>query len=311
MINTTAFLYYGAHLRTNSSTTEFRLKAPAARAVYLVKTYNGDPTKEYAMQKINNSVWEAIVKNNEFAAGYTYHYRIIDNAGKSFKKLDPYAFHNINYVFEGFKQNTISKEYAIDSVVPSSEPYQENVWTDYNWLEQRKLQAESSQIGQMGHISKPMNIYEVHPLHWKKKSSATSNNNNNYHHNNFNYRELAPELVQHCKEYGYNYVELFGVFDYPWEGFSWGYQVSSYFAPNSRLGGKEDFQYLVNYLHNNNIGVIIDAVYQHFSSYYDFSMKSMDGTELYELPPIQNFILSNGRNLEGEGLITLRPIPKN
>jgi 1,4-alpha-glucan branching enzyme len=282
MINNTAFLYYGAHLKANNTITEFRLKAPAAREVYLVKTYGGEPTEKYLMKKINDFVWEAIFENNQFAAGHTYHYLIISSSGKSFKKLDPYAFQNINYIFEGFRTNKHFRVHAIDSVVPSSEPYQETIWTDQQWLEDRKIEAERHHSGQMGHINKPMNIYELHPLHWKKKSIVNAEDR----HNNFNYRELAPELVQHCKDYGYNYVELFGIFDYPWEGFSWGYQVSSYFAPNSRLGGKEDFQYLVNYLHNNHIGVIIDAIYQHFSSSYCFGICKLDGTELYELPPL-------------------------
>src|SRR6185436_6176876 len=94
------------------------------------------------------------------------------------------------------------------------------------------------------------------------------------------YRHLAHELAQYCKEMGFSHVELMPVAEHPLDE-SWGYQVSGYYAPTSRFGNPEDFQYFVNHLHQEGIGVIIDWVAAHFPS-DEFSLARFDGTALYE-----------------------------
>jgi 1,4-alpha-glucan branching enzyme len=126
-------------------------------------------------------------------------------------------------------------------------------WTDQEWIQNR------------GGLNRPLNIYEVHLGSWKK---------------GLDYRHLAHELATYCKEMGFSHVELMPVCEHPLDE-SWGYQVSGYYAPTSRFGTPEDFQYFVNHLHQEGIGVIIDWVSAHFPS-DDFSLARFDGTALYE-----------------------------
>lgn len=126
-------------------------------------------------------------------------------------------------------------------------------WTDDEWMQKR------------GGLSRPLNIYEVHLGSWKK---------------DLGYRHLAHELAEYCKSMGFTHVELMPIAEHPLDE-SWGYQVSGYYAPTSRFGNPEDFQYFVNHLHQEGIGVIIDWVAAHFPS-DEFSLARFDGTALYE-----------------------------
>ena len=118
-------------------------------------------------------------------------------------------------------------------------------WTDGKWIANREKNAGQPQ---------PMSIYEMHLNTWKKDAQGKS----------INYRQLAVELAEHCKKVGYTHVELMGLLEHPKEQ-SWGYQVCGYFAPNHRLGSVQDFKYMVDYLHKQNIGVIVDWVPAHFA----------------------------------------------
>ena len=120
-------------------------------------------------------------------------------------------------------------------------------------------------IKRRGELNRPLNIYEVHLGSWKK---------------GLEYRELAQELANYCQEMGFTHVELMPITEHPLDE-SWGYQVSGFFAVTSRFGTPEDFQYFVNHLHQEGIGVIIDWVPAHFPS-DDFSLARFDGTALYE-----------------------------
>ncbi len=141
------------------------------------------------------------------------------------------------------------------SVVTSSK---EHKWRDAEWMSNRSRTAAKSG---------PMNIYEVHPTTFKKKEDGTP----------LNYRELADKLVAHCKEYKFTHVELMGILDHPCEA-SLGYQVSGFFAPNSRLGTPEDFKHLVETLHENKISVVLDWIPAHFSS-DSYNMSDLEQTD--------------------------------
>ncbi len=151
-------------------------------------------------------------------------------------------------------------------------------WEDEAWLEARK--AHNPHNG-------PLSIYEVHLGSWRK---------------GLNYRELAPQLIGHVKYLGFTHVEFLPVSEHPY-GPSWGYQVTSYYAPTARFGGPDDFRYLVNELHKAGIGVIIDWVPAHFPK-DEWALARFDGTALYEDPnPLRGehpdwgtYIFNFGRN---------------
>lgn len=129
-------------------------------------------------------------------------------------------------------------------------------WKDAEWMEKR---------GPRG----PLNIYEVHLGSWKKDKSGFSS-----------YRKIAHELAKYCAEMGFSHVELLPILEHPLDD-SWGYQVTGFFAPTSRYGTVEDFQYFVDYMHQSGIGVILDWVPAHFPT-DSFALSSFDGTCLYE-----------------------------
>lgn len=120
-----------------------------------------------------------------------------------------------------------------------------HAWNDANWMAERLKKAGKPQ---------PMNIYELHPASWKKEKGEP-----------LNYRQLGEELVKHCKQFHHTHVELMGILEHN-SPLSWGYQVSGFFAPTTRMGSVDDFKYMVDYLHKHSIGVFIDWVPAHFST---------------------------------------------
>ncbi len=131
-------------------------------------------------------------------------------------------------------------------------------WNDAAWIDRRA----ASQA-----YAEPMSVYEVHLGSWRKGKS---------------YRELADELVAYVNEMGFTHVELMPVMEHPFGG-SWGYQVTSYFAPTSRFGDPDDFRFLVDTLHQAGIGVMVDWVPAHFPK-DAWALARFDGTPLYEHP---------------------------
>ncbi len=132
------------------------------------------------------------------------------------------------------------------------------VWQDADWLAHRARTEV--------HLS-PMSVYEVHLGSWRQGLS---------------YRQMADELVTYVKDMGFTHVEMLPVAEHPFGG-SWGYQVSSYFAPTSRFGNPDDFRYLVDAMHRAGVGVIVDWVPAHFPK-DEWALGRFDGGPLYEHP---------------------------
>ncbi len=129
-------------------------------------------------------------------------------------------------------------------------------WKDDSWITQRsQFQSWRSAVS----------VYEVHLGSWKIGLS---------------YTELAVELVEYIQQQGFTHVEFLPVTEHPY-GPSWGYQVTSFFAPTSRFGSPDEFKFLVDALHNAGIGVILDWVPAHFPK-DEWALAKFDGTALYE-----------------------------
>ena len=137
-------------------------------------------------------------------------------------------------------------------------------WTDDEWMTQRAAETRPDQ--------QPMSVYEVHLGSWRKHEAGGP----------LTYDELADELTAYVIEMGFTHVELLPVMEHPFGG-SWGYQVTSYYAPTSRFGDPDGFRRLVQALHNAGIGVIVDWVPAHFPK-DEFALARFDGTPLYEDP---------------------------
>src|SRR5690606_14187225 len=121
-------------------------------------------------------------------------------------------------------------------------------------------------------LEAPIAIYELHLGSWRRVPEDNSRS--------LSYRELAPRLVEHVKRLGFTHVEFMPVMDHPFFG-SWGYQVTGYFSPTPRYGTPQDLMYLIDVLHQNGIGVILDWVPAHFPK-DGHSLNYFDGTHLYE-----------------------------
>ena len=131
-------------------------------------------------------------------------------------------------------------------------------WGDEEWLKERAAQQG---------VDRPMSVYEVHLGSWRR---------------DLDYRELADQLVSYVADLGFTHVELMPVMEHPFGG-SWGYHVTSFFAPTSRFGNPDDFRYFVDRMHQAGVGVILDWVPGHFAT-DDFALVNFDGTPLYEDP---------------------------
>lgn len=227
----------------------FDVWAPNAKNVWVIGSFNEWNETANPMKRLEpNGVYEAFVP--EAKEGDYYKYLIETPDGRKLYKADPFA----NYA--ELRPGTASRVADLSKIT----------WTDDKWMTQRKEQTDV--------YGQPIAIYEVHLGSWK--CYFDEEGKQQY----YNYRQLAVELTKYVKEMGYTHVELMGISEYPFDG-SWGYQVTGYFAPTSRYGTPEDFAYLVNYLHRNKIGVILDWVPAHFPR-DAHGLAEFDGTCLYE-----------------------------
>jgi 1,4-alpha-glucan branching enzyme len=235
----------GARIATHQGAvgTKFAVWAPNAKQVAVVGDFNSWDGRVNPMRSMGASgVWELFIPG--LAEGEKYKFEIKTEGDALLLKSDPYA---------------LSSEVrpSTASVVANVERFK---WTDNKWIETRKNKQWQTA---------PMNIYEVHLGSWRRTNGQF-----------WNYRELAHVLAEYCKEMRFSHVELMPVSEHPLDE-SWGYQVTGFYAVTSRFGTPEDFQYFVNHLHEQGIGVILDWVPAHFPM-DDFSLARFDGSYLYE-----------------------------
>ena len=236
----------GSHPRTLDGVAgvSFAVWAPNARRVSVVGNFNQWDGRRHLMRQLGSSgVWEIFIPG--ISEGALYQYEILDAHGALKLNTDPFGFH--------FEQ---APKHA--SVVWDNRKFD---WSDADWMENRRSSNP---------LRAPMSIYEVHLGSWKRKSAWEA----------LSYRELAKPLIEYLQQTGFTHVEFLPVAEHAFFP-SWGYQVTGFYAPTSRFGTPDDFQYLVNELHRAGFGVIVDWVPAHFPR-DGWALARFDGTALYE-----------------------------
>ncbi len=237
----------GAHagVKNGEQGVWFAVWAPNAEAVSVVGDFNGwDESKNRLACRDGSGVWETFVAG--VTNGLCYKFAITSRYNDyKVQKADPYAFY-----FE-IRPKSAAIIWDIDNYN----------WQDMEWMATRKRKNAHDA---------PISIYEAHLGSWMR------NEKNEW----LTYRELAEKLVAYVKEMGFTHVEFLPVSEHPFDA-SWGYQTIGYFAPTSRFGTPQDFMYLVDRLHQDNIGVIVDWVPAHFPK-DGHGLGFFDGTHLYE-----------------------------
>lgn len=244
-VNYEAYRVLGSHpvVHQGVEGVLFAVWAPSAKSVSLVADFNYFDGRANPMRSLGGSgIWELFVPG--LKEGEKYKFEIKSQAGSVTVKSDPFA-------------NSFELRPATASIVTS--------FNKFNWKDQEWMGRRAREKGKPC----PMTIYEVHLGSWMK-------NGREY----LNYREIAIKLADYCKEMGFTHVELMPIQEHPLDE-SWGYQVTGFFAVTSRYGTLMDFQWFVNHMHENGIGVILDWVPGHFPT-DDFSLGRFDGTALFE-----------------------------
>ncbi len=236
----------GAQLRTIDGVhgTSFAVWAPNAQRISVVGDFNGWDGRFHTMRLLGASgVWEIFIPG--VGQGAHYKFEIRDAHGHVKLNTDPFGF-----FFE-----VAPKQAAI---VWDTKKFK---WSDDAWLKKRRERDA---------LRSPMSVYEMHLGSWQKKNATES----------WSYRELAVPLVGYMQRMGFTHVEFMPPAEHAFYP-SWGYQVTGFFAPTSRFGTPEDFQFLVNALHEAGIGVIVDWVPAHFPR-DEWALAKFDGTALFE-----------------------------
>jgi 1,4-alpha-glucan branching enzyme len=236
----------GAQLRTIDGVpgTSFAVWAPNAQRVSVVGDFNHWDGRVHSLRLLGASgVWEIFIPG--VGQGAHYKFEIRDAHGRIKLNTDPFGF-----FFE-----VAPKQAAI---VWDTKKFK---WNDGAWLKRRRERDA---------LRSPVSVYEMHVGSWRKKNAAES----------WSYRELAKSLVEYVTHMGFTHVEFLPVAEHAFYP-SWGYQVTGFYAPTSRFGTPEDFQFLVNALHGAGIGVIVDWVPAHFPR-DTWALANFDGTALFE-----------------------------
>jgi len=260
----------GAHplVVDGTSGTYFAVWAPNAAEVAVMGEFNHWDKASHALRPRGDSgIWEGFIPGVGRGSAYKYHI-ISRYQGYQVDKSDPLAFYN------EVPARTASVVWDLN--------YD---WGDQQWMAMRHTNNA---------LSAPLSIYEMHLGSWRRVPEEGQRY--------LTYRELAPRLAEHLAYLGFTHVEFLPIMEHPFYG-SWGYQTTGYYAPSSRYGSPEDLMYLIDYLHQHGIGVILDWVPSHFPT-DEHGLGYFDGTHLYEHadmrqglhPDWNSYIFNYGRN---------------
>lgn len=238
-------LYNKMGANVTADGVHFAVWAPNAEHVSIIGDFNQWNKAAHPMRSSSSGIWACFIPGNHTGERYKFYISSSKNE-YAVEKADPYA------KFCEVRPNTAS--------VIWHDSYK---WNDTNWMSVRK---------NTDWLKKPISIYEIHFGSWQRKTDE--------HNRVFTYREMAEVLPKYIKELGFTHVEFMPLTEFPYDG-SWGYQTTGYFAPTSRYGTPEDFKFMIDVLHQENIGVILDWVPAHFPM-DEHGLASFDGTHLYE-----------------------------
>jgi 1,4-alpha-glucan branching enzyme len=239
--------------------TAFAVWAPNARSVRVVGDWNSWDGRVHPMRSLGSSgVWELFLPG--IRPGARYKYELLTSQGWLLLKADPLA-------------QRAETPPRTNSVVPEPSRHK---WGDAGWLTARDA------LGAGERMNRPISIYEVHLGSWRRAEDASPQPGPETvgGWRPYRYQELADHLPKYVTDLGFTHVEFLPVAEHPF-GPSWGYQVTSYYAPTGRYGTPDDFRALVDALHQHGVGVIIDWVPAHFPR-DDWALARFDGTALYE-----------------------------
>jgi 1,4-alpha-glucan branching enzyme len=244
-----AYEKLGAHLvqRDGIAGAQFAVWAPNAESVAVIGDFNGWDPAANPLRRVDGDagIWQQFVPGVRDGTLYKFHI-VSRYGGFTTEKSDPFAHQT--------------------ETPPGTASIVRNLgysWNDRDWMARRT---------ETNGLDAPMSIYEVHLGSWRRVPGDGNRP--------LRYRELASELTQYVLEMGFTHVELLPVMEHPFYG-SWGYQVTGFFAPTARYGPPEEFMYLIDQLHQNGIGVILDWVPSHFPG-DGHGLAYFDGTHLYE-----------------------------
>jgi len=241
----TSYEALGAH--PDDQGTRFAVWAPNAHRVSVMGDFNGWDPESHVLDRRDGGIWETHVEGAQ--PGQKYKYRIQANYDE-LDRTDPFAFR-----MEAPAENTYE---GLSSIITDLDTY---TWNDDAWLQNRKGPDT---------LDGPLSIYEVHLGSWKHKEHGES----------LSYREIAEPLADHVDRCGFTHVEFLPLAEHPYYG-SWGYQILGYYAPTFRYGSPQDLMYLIDYLHQRDIGVIMDWVPGHFATDPQ-GLAHFDGSHLFE-----------------------------
>ena len=264
--------------------TYFAVWAPCAMRVSVVGDFNLWDGRRHQMRRLgSHGIFEIFLPG--IAQGTIYKYEVKTAGGAAMLKADPYG--------------TYAEVRPHDASIVWDTSHFE--WHDQEWMKRRAEGRETA-------ARQPMSIYEVHLGSWMRRRKAETDGGAGAF---LNYRELAVKLAEYVKEMGYTHVELMPIMEHPLDA-SWGYQTTGYYAPTSRHGSPDDFQYFIDYLHSRDIGVILDWTPAQFPR--DLAgLACFDGSCVYEhkdprqgthpqwgtlifnygRPQVANFLISN------------------
>ena len=253
----------GAHPMTVQGVrgVRFAVWAPRAVRVSVVGDFNQWDGRRHPMQRLEGDIHELFIP--ELKEGEIYKYEIKHRNGAIVLKSDPYG------TYMQMRPDNASVIFNVDKC---------HKWQDKNWMAKRKKMAGKE---------KPEFIYEVHLAGFMRPDEVVEKTEDGSEvivkpAGFYNYRELAKQITKYVLDMGYTHVELMPIMEHPLDA-SWGYQVTGYYAPTSRYGTPEDFMYFVDYLHQHDIGVILDWVPAHFPKDQN-GLARFDGEPLYEDP---------------------------